>query len=116
LGEENRNAASIKYVAEQNSLQHLAAIKNSLPAPCRASVGLQQCMKNETQIEIKCLFQNKHKTTIMTSFSEMAWTIGPFLISLIIVPAAIVLILRWLGAWMFKITEVLIFRKKSSMN
>lgn len=48
----------------------------------------------------------------MESFSEMAWSIGPLLISLIIVPAVIILILRWIGAWMLRITDVINLQKE----
>jgi len=48
----------------------------------------------------------------MESFSEMAWSIGPLLIILIIVPAVIILILRWIGAWMLRITDVINLQKE----
>ena len=43
---------------------------------------------------------------------EMAWTIGPLLLTLILGPVIIVLVLRWLGAWMLRITEVISLQKE----
>jgi len=48
----------------------------------------------------------------MEWFKEMAWSIGPLLISLIIVPAIFILILRWIGAWMLRITDVINLQKE----
>lgn len=48
----------------------------------------------------------------MEGFGEMAWTLGPFLFILIIVPTLIILILRWIGAWMFRINDVINLQKE----
>jgi hypothetical protein len=48
----------------------------------------------------------------MEWFKEIAWIIGPLLISLIIVPIVIILILRWIGAWMFRINDIINLQKE----
>lgn len=48
----------------------------------------------------------------MEAFKDIAWSIGPILFSLVVVPAVFILILRWLGAWMLRITDVINLQKE----
>jgi len=48
----------------------------------------------------------------MESISEFFWTVGPFIITLLIVPVGIIFLLRWLGAWMFRINEMIQLQKE----
>ncbi|HYQ57982.1 MAG TPA: hypothetical protein VEP89_11630 [Draconibacterium sp.] len=47
----------------------------------------------------------------METFKDIAWSIGPFLITLVI-PVLFILILRWVGAWMLRITDVINLQKE----
>jgi hypothetical protein len=48
----------------------------------------------------------------MEAFKEISWTIGPVLISLIVIPVIIIILFRWLGAWIFRINEVITLQKE----
>jgi hypothetical protein len=52
------------------------------------------------------------KNSVMEAFKEIFWTIGPVLISLIVIPAIIIILFRWLGAWIFRINEVITLQKE----
>lgn len=47
----------------------------------------------------------------MEVFKDMALSIGPILLTFLM-PVLFILILRWLGAWMFRITEVIKLQKE----
>lgn len=47
----------------------------------------------------------------MEVFKDMALSIGPILLTLLM-PVIFILILRWLGAWMFRITDVINLQKE----
>ncbi len=47
----------------------------------------------------------------MEAFKDIAWTLGPILL-MFIMPIALIFILRWLGAWMLRITDVINLQKE----
>lgn len=47
----------------------------------------------------------------MEWISEFFWTVGPLIIIMVILPLGIVFLLRWLGAWMFRINEMIQLQK-----
>lgn len=47
----------------------------------------------------------------MEVFKEIAWSIGPIMATLIMT-VVFILVLRWLGAWMFRINEVIRLQKE----
>ena len=47
----------------------------------------------------------------METFRDIAWSVGPFFLMLVF-PVLAIFILRWLGAWMLRITDVINFQKE----
>lgn len=47
----------------------------------------------------------------MEAFRDIAWSVGPFF-AMLIFPVIAIFIIRWLGAWMLRITDVLNLQKE----
>lgn len=48
----------------------------------------------------------------MDWIKEIFWTMGPVVLSIVILPVITILILRWIGAWMFRINDVIKLQKE----
>ncbi len=48
----------------------------------------------------------------METLPHIFWTIGPILITFIVIPIIVILLLRWLGAWMLRINDVIQLQKE----
>ncbi len=46
----------------------------------------------------------------MEVFKDIAWSAGPFI--MLVFPVIVIFVLRWLGAWMLKITDVINLQKE----
>ncbi|AHW61659.1 hypothetical protein SAMN05444285_12556 [Draconibacterium orientale] len=47
----------------------------------------------------------------MEVFKEIAWSVGPFIV-ILVVPVIVIFVLRWLGAWILRITDVINLQKE----
>ena len=47
----------------------------------------------------------------MEAFRDISWTLGPILLIFIML-VAFIFILRWIGAWMLRITDVINLQKE----
>jgi len=47
----------------------------------------------------------------MEVFKDIAWSVGPLLMMLVF-PVIVIFVLRWLGAWMLRITDVINLQKE----
>ena len=47
----------------------------------------------------------------MEAFKDIAWSVGPFIVMLI-VPVIVIFVIRWLGAWMLRISDVINLQKE----
>ncbi len=47
----------------------------------------------------------------MEVFKDIAWSVGPLLMMLVF-PVIVIFVIRWLGAWMLRITDVINLQKE----
>ena len=47
----------------------------------------------------------------MEVFKDIAWSVGPLLLMLVF-PVIVIFVIRWLGAWMLRINDVINLQKE----
>ena len=47
----------------------------------------------------------------METFRDIAWSVGPFFLMLVF-PVIVIFVIRWLGAWMLRINDVINLQKE----